>query len=103
MNKAGGYTSYIAMKSSLVTDSYYTEIPALEAGNGGGAVIEAYATVEDAKKREEYLSAFDGAGDFSSGSHKIVGTLLIRTSNELTASHQKEVEKSIIDALITLK
>lgn len=104
MNKPGGYTSYIAMKSSLVDDEYglYKDQSPVEAGTDGGAVIEAFPTKEDAEAREEYLASFDGSGMLSSGSHKVVGTLLIRTSNELTASEQADLEQAIIDALIRI-
>jgi hypothetical protein len=44
------------------------------------------------------LTGFDG-GVFSSGSHCVLGTLVIRTSNELTASKQKALEQAIIDVL----
>ncbi len=102
LGKTGGYYAYIAMKSSLVTDSYTANKGAVEAGTDGGAVIEAFKSEEDAKKREQYLSAFDGAGAFVSGSHKVVGTLLIRTSHKLKASQQKDLEQKVIDALIRL-
>jgi hypothetical protein len=42
-------------------------------------------------------------GGLSSGTNKVVGTLLVRTSDELTASQQKKLEKNIINALINLK
>ena len=102
MNKPGGYTSYVAMQSSMVGDSYYQEMGPVEAGCDGGAVIEAFPTAKDAKAREEYLATFDGSGMLASGSHTVVGTLLIRTSNELTATQQKELEENIINALIEL-
>jgi len=105
MNKPGGYTSYIAMKSSMVDDEigFYSSMGPVEAGNDGGAVIEAFATVEDAQKREEYLAGFDGQGMLSPGTHTVVGTLLVRTSSELTASQEKELEQKIIEALIRLE
>ena len=103
LNKKGGYYSYIAMKSTMINDSYYESQSPIEAGNDGGAVIEAYRTVKEAKTRDEYLTTFDGSGMLSPGSHKIVGTLVIRTSSELTASQQKELEQNIINALIELK
>lgn len=105
MNKEGGYTSYVAMKSSWVINDngYYNDMSPVEAGTDGGAVVEAFKTKADAKKREEYLAAFDGAGFLSSGSHKVVGTLLIRTSTELTATQQKEMEKAVINALTRLE
>ena len=105
MNKEGGYTSYIAMKSSLIVDEYdyYAEMSPVETGTDGGAVIEAFKSAKEAKAREEYLASFDGAGMLSAGSHEVDGTLLIRTSTELTATQQKELEENIIEALIRLE
>lgn len=106
MNKPGGYTSYIAMKSSMLDDAaadYYNSMSPVEAGNDGGAVIEAFATEEDAQNREQYLAGFDGQGMLSPGTHTVVGTLLVRTSSELTATQEKELEQNIIEALIRLE
>ncbi len=103
LNKKGGYTSYIAMKSSLVKDDYYRNQTPVKAGTDGGAVIEAFKTSKEAKKREKYLAGFDGNGLLDSGSHKVVGTLLIRTASGLTASEQKELEKNVIDAITRLE
>ena len=105
MNKPGGYTSYIAMRSSLVKDEidYYKGMSPVEAGNDGGAVIEAYPTVKDAEDRDQYLASLDGSGPLSPGTHKVVGTLVVRTSSELTASQQKELEKKVVEALIRLE
>ena len=103
MNKPSGYYAYIDMKSSLVTDSYYTSQSPVEAGTEGGAVIEAFKTAKDAKARNEYLAAFDSAGLVNSGSHKVIGTLVIRTASNLTASQQQQLEQAVIDKLIELK
>ncbi|ASS40970.1 hypothetical protein AXF21_03020 [Eubacterium minutum ATCC 700079] len=103
LNKKGGYYSYVAMKSSMVEDSYINNESPVEAGNEGGAVVEAFHTDKDAKGRNDYLASFDGKGALSSGSHSVVGTLVIRTSDELTASQQKKLEKNIIASLIELK
>lgn len=103
LNKKGNYYAYIAMKSSLVTDSSYKKQSPVKAGTEGGAVIEAFKTAKEAKTRNKYLAAFDTAGMFNSGSHKVVGTLVVRTSTELTASQQKQLEQDIIDKLIELK
>lgn len=102
MNKKGGYYAYVAMKSSLIEDYGEGESP-VEAGTEGGAVIEAFHTVKDAEARDAYLSGFDGAGMLSPGSHRVVGTLVIRTSDELSASDQKKLENRIVDALIKLE
>ena len=103
MNKKGGYYAYVAMKSSLIDDSYDEGESPVEAGTEGGAVIEAFHTVKDAKARDAYLSGCDGAGMLSPGSHRVVGTLVIRTSDELSASDQKKLENRIVDALIKLE
>lgn len=103
MNKKGGYYAYVAMKSSLIDDSYDGGESPVEAGTEGGAVIEAFHTVKDAKARDAYLSGFDGSGMLSPGSHRVVGTLVIRTSDELSASDQKKLENRIVDALIKLE
>lgn len=104
LNKAGGYTATIYMSCDYVNkDDLYIEPgeDIVDIGTDGGGAVEVYASVEDAKKREEYLATFDGSV-LASGSHKIVGTCLIRTSNHLTASKQKEIEAAIIDALTKL-
>ena len=104
MNKAGGYYAYIAMKSSLVTDSYYTSQSPVEAGVEGGAVIEAFKTEKLAKARNAYLGELDTMGGIlNPGSHKVVGTLVIRTASTLTASQQQQLEQAVIDKLIELK
>lgn len=102
MNKKGGYYAYVAMKSSLIEDYGEGESP-VEAGTEGGAVIEAFHSAKDAEARDAYLSGFDGAGMLSPGSHRVVGTLVIRTSDELSASDQKKLENRIVDALIKLE
>lgn len=70
-------------------------------GTDGGGCIEVYATAEDATKRSDYLSTFDGS-ILSSGSHEVLGTCVVRTSNLLTASQQQGMSQEIQDALIRL-
>lgn len=102
MNKKGGYIAYIAMQSSMVEAPFYKEQSPVESGCDGGAAFESFKNVKEAKARDKYLSSFDGNGFLAPGSHKVVGTLLIRTSDELTASQQEKLEKSIIESLIKL-
>lgn len=102
LNKQGGYTAAVYFRSNLVDKadlSSGTDI--VSYGTDGGGQIEVYETVEAAEKRNTYLSAFDG-GVINSGSHTVVGTLVVRTSSNLTASQQKELETQIIQALISL-
>lgn len=75
----------------------------VENGNEGGGAIEVYKTAKLAKAREAYLSALDSPGALSPGTHRVVGTMVVRTSSKLKASQQRALEKNIIDALIKLK
>lgn len=102
LNKPGGYTATVYFESSNVNqaDVYGTDL--IDKGTDAGGAIEVYANEEDAIKRNDYLASFDG-GIFASGSHKVVGTVLIRTSDELTASKQKALEEKIINAFAALR
>lgn len=61
-----------------------------------------YPNASDAEKRNDYLASFDGS-IFASGSHTVVGTVLVRTSDELTASQQKALEANIIAELTNIE
>ena len=102
LNKAGGYTAQVYFSSDLVNQSDVSGSTVIEKGTDCGGSIEVYTTQEDVEKRNEYLAAFDG-GIFASGSHTVVGTVLVRTSDKLKASEQKEMETNIITVLTTLK
>lgn len=101
LGKEGGYTATVFFSSPLVDQSLVAGDSVIEKGTQGGGAIEVYANVEDANKRNEYLASFDG-GILASGSHAVVGTVLVRTSDELTASQQDQLEASIIEALTRL-
>ncbi len=100
LNKAGGYTSTVYFSYDKVPESEikHQGDTIIDKGTDGGGGIEVYANEEDVNKRNDYLSNFDG-GLFASGSHKVLGTVLVRTSNYLTASQQKDLESAIVDAL----
>lgn len=101
LGKDGGYTATVYFTSPMVDQANVIGASVVEKGCDGGGAIEVYANADDANKREEYLSTFDGS-ILSSGSHEVVGTVLVRTSNNLTASQQDQLEASIIDALTRL-
>lgn len=103
LNKPGGYTSHVYFSSTYVSSGFsmMPNMDIIDAGTDCGGSIEVYTTVEDAIAREAYLAAFDGTA-FSSGSHKVVGTMVVRTSSQLSASDQAEFEAILIDALTTL-
>ena len=100
LNKQGGYTAQIYFSSTLVSPNAgnRTAEQVIEDGTNGGGSIETYKTVEEAEKRNIYLSSFDGTA-FANGSHIVVGSCVIRTSNTLKASEQATLEEAIIEAL----
>lgn len=100
LHKAGGYTACVYFSHESLNVSAKDEYNIIEEGTDGGGCIEVYETPEDAQKRADYLSGFDGT-IFASGTHTVCGTVLVRTSNELTATQQKELEEAIINQLIT--
>ena len=104
LNKSGGYTACVYFSESQVDRSkiYNDSGDIIEVGTDGGGCIEVYATAEEAEKRRAYLAGFDGS-ILANGSHSVVGTVLVRTSNYLTATQQGDLEKQIMDALIELR
>ena len=101
LNKAGGYTAQVYFTSDLVNQGDVYGATVIDKGTDGGGSIEVYATADDAIKRNEYLKGFDG-GIFASGSHTVIGTVIVRTSDKLKASQQKEMETNIIAALTNI-
>lgn len=104
LNKPSGYTAAIFFASSQIKDKdkRWLDGTIIENGTAGGGCIEVYATEDDAIKRRDYLAIFDGTRT-ASGTHTVVGTVLVRTSNCLTASQQKTLKKEIIDNLTQLR
>ena len=98
LNKPGWYTAHIYFSYQFVNQEDVYGDDLIDKGTDAGGSVEVYKTKEDANKRNEYLSTFDG-GVLSSGSHTVVGTCVVRTSDELTASQQKLLESNIIFAL----
>ncbi len=107
LNKSGGYTGALYFEDSRVPkvteviddDTFEGRPPKdiCEAGTIAGGSIEIYKNVEDAEKRNDYLSTFDGTA-LSSG-HIIYNNIVIRTSDEFTASEQKQLEQLIIEKI----
>lgn len=102
LNKAGGYTSQTYFSSELINQADVYGDNLIDKGTSAGGSIEVYATVEDAENRNTYLTGFDG-GILRTGSHEVIGTVIIRTSDELTASQQKNLSARIKEKLIELK
>ena len=102
LNKAGGYTAQVYFSSDLVNQASVYGNSIIEKGTDCGGSIEVYPNASDAEKRNDYLASFDGS-IFASGSHTVVGTVLVRTSDELTASQQKALEANIIAELTNIE
>ncbi len=92
------YLNVNGEKEYLFLDEGEDAYSPVDVGTKGGGQIEVYASANDAKKRDEYLSGFDGSV-FSSGYHTVVGSMVIRTSEYLTASQQEQLANDVIAAL----
>lgn len=103
LNKQGGYTSTVYFSTPLIDQSNVYGNDIVDKGTECGGAIEVYASEEDAEKRDSYLASFDGAGMLNSGSHKVLGTIVIRTSTKLTATQQNEFTNNITNKLLELQ
>ena len=103
LNKQGGYTSTVYFSTPLIDQSSVYGYDIVDKGTECGGAIEVYASEEDAEKRDSYLASFDGAGMLNSGSHKVLGTIVIRTSTKLTATQQNEFTNNITNKLLELQ
>ena len=102
LGKQGGYTAQIYFSYKLIDQSTVDGNSIIDKGTDCGGSIEVYKTAKDANKRNEYLASFDG-GLFSSGYHSVHGSVIIRISNLLTASQQKDLAAKILNSLVELK
>ena len=103
LNKQGGYTSTVYFSTPLIDQSSVYGNDIVDKGTECGGAIEVYASEEDAEKRDSYLASFDGAGMLNSGSHKVLGTIVIRTSTKLTATQQNEFTNNMTNKLLELQ
>ena len=105
LNKAGGYTATIYYRYDKVPEEelfLFGDETIIDIGTSGGAAIEVYANEKDANSRNDYLAQFDG-GSLGAGSHTVVGTVVVRTSDILSASQQNELSETIINNLLEIK
>ncbi len=102
LNKQGGYTGCIYFRDTQVNwSTLYIESGkdnVIDVGCDGGGAIEIYKTVKEAEARDTYLASFDGTA-FTSGSHYVYGTIIVRTSDELSGTKQVELTDKIVEAL----
>ncbi len=98
LHKQGGYTAAIFFTTTYLNPSTVFGYSIIDKGTDAGGQIEVYETVDSAKRRDDYLSSFSGF--INPGSHKVLGSMVIRTSKKLTSTQQKELEGAIINQFI---
>jgi len=104
LGKQGGYIGCVYWEDSQVDRSnLYIESgdDVIDVGTDGGGAIEVFNTVDEANARNEELGIYDGTM-FASGSHYVYGTIIIRTSNELSATQQTELTENVLNALLAV-
>lgn len=103
LGKQGGYIGCIFFSDNQVDRSriYFEDGKdgLLDIGTDCGGGVEIFSCVEDAVRRDTYIGSFDGT-IFAGGSHYVLGTCVVRTSNYLKASQQKELTNQIFEALL---
>lgn len=102
LNKQGGYTASVYFSDKQVSTPVQGA-DLVDKGNDAGGNIEVYKTKAEAEARNTYISTFDSNGLLAPGSHYVYGTIVIRTSNHLTASQQHELTEKIYQKLIEVK
>lgn len=78
---AGSFYDTAANPPDAVTDNYSTS---------DGGTIEIYATSADATARGAYLAQFQ-SGAIQAGAYKVVGNVVLRVSENYTASQQQQM------------
>ena len=101
LHKAGGYNAAVVFEYDKVDPSQPYGDTLVEKGVDAGGTIEVFETVEEAEKRDAYISTFDGS-PLRPGSHKVLGTIVIRISDYLTATQQKELEELLVKAFTAI-
>lgn len=101
LGKEGGYYGCLYFTTNLIDESSIQGKSIVEKGTDAGGAVELYNTLEDAKKRCEYLASFDGTL-LTTGSYVLVGTMVVRTSFKLDANEQYQLTDSIIKSITTV-
>ena len=99
LHKQGSCTAAVFFTTTFLDPATVSGDTIIDKGTKGGGQIEVYATAADAEKRDAYLSTMDGTL-VASGSHRVLGSMVVRTSYNLTASKQKELERIIVEKFL---
>lgn len=101
LNKDGGYYGCLYFTTILIDENSIPGKSIVDKGTDAGGAVELYSSLEDAKKRCEYLASFDGT-ILTTGSYVLIGTMVIRTSFKLDDNEQYQLTDSIIKAMTTV-
>lgn len=99
LNTDNGYYAAVFFSVDLIDQDDILGDDLIDKGTDAGGCIEAYKTVEDAEARNEYLASYDDNWLFNAGYHTVIGTLVVRISQELDDEQQRLLEEDIIAAL----
>ncbi len=102
LGKKGGYTSTIYISCKWLSTRSLSGKKLIDEGTEAGGAVETYRNAEDAKRRDNYLGAFDGTA-FSSGYHTVLGSMVLRVSDDLPISKQKKLAKMMTKELTKLE
>lgn len=94
-----GYYAAVFFSVDLVDQDGLYGDDLINRGTDAGGCIEAYTTEEAAIARNEYLAKYDDNWLLNAGCHTTIGTLVVRTSKELSEADQEQLESNIIAAL----
>lgn len=95
LGKDGGYLSCTYFSLNSLDDNNVPGNTLIDKGTDAGGAIEVYKNKADADAREKYLAGFDNTLLYS-GSHVVVGTMVVRTSYILTDQQQVNLTDKII-------
>lgn len=104
LNKQGGYTSTVYFRYDKVPKEdiqYFDTGDTVDLGNVGGGTVETFADEESANNRYQYLLNTP----FPTGIEGdcLLGTMVLRTSEYLTATEQKELTDAMVEKLTALQ
>ena len=98
---AGSGTAAEAAAAGEAAPKKKSSIDVVMIGTAGGGAVEIYSSREEAEKRAEFISFFEGSV-MDAGSCAIEGTCLIRTSKYLDEEGQEKLTRAVREALLTV-
>lgn len=104
IGKSGWYYSKVIFQQKDV-DHYGLAnglLTLAEVGNPAGGCVEAFNSVEDAEARNDYLTSIEGTVR-SPGAHVVVGTLVVRVTEDIKTSVQQEILNMMVEELLRLE